>query len=723
MDVTSQLMSLATLHAGGDLTDEEFTQAKARVLGAAVPSSRSPRTPDVPSVAHMAATVGTAIGEAVVAAFGQISKPHVPTSAPEKPSVSPDNSTQSIEDRATEEPPPKRQKPRSTVQIQNSLLSFPGFKASEKLANGKWRDIKNGDVISSSASSWKTYKCRFCSKTCTSPAAIANHEKLHKGVAGGQYTLRDHLRQKGLLSSAAADAEVTKQVRFFLNDVIDMVVQNSGEPANNQPKADGRKKNRGSAHRTGRSPAFKLKLIRQVEEYSKKYPHFVRECRLLVAESHGVNRSQIDTWMRSKESIVKAAQARRTKNQVKIQDKRVGRFHKAELKTFAEFSDMRKEGRRVGPHWIKACMRRHVAREYADTPLAKAADTFGAKRGWLLRWCKRFGVGLRRKTNVKRKPIQERIGKIKRYFALFRRRLKDTLTLRGADAKYGLWKPECRWSLDQVPAGFFDPKSTYEHRGSDRVHIASNETADNHRECTLQVCIRACKIPSLPRHGQPKLGICFRGQGIRISAAEKASYHPDVLVMWDKKAWYNSVKCNEWVVLAALEFLHKKDGPHLIICDNLSGQTTPEFKRLLKKHADGTVHNLLAGCTDEVQVVDAGFGALIKRKTLDVQTEWLAVDENWKEWTGSHLSASRRRVLITQWYGEGYCRACESYDFVANFEKCGSLLTADGSDDDKIKLQGVICCHTPFILMLRLGMLCSQARQTSLSTMAMLNKM
>ena len=59
--------------------------------------------------------------------------------------------------------------------------------------------------------------------------------------------------------------------------------------------------------------------------------------------------------------------------------------------------------------------------------------------------------------------------------------------------------------------------------------------------------------------------------------SEKQQYHDSVLVMWDKKAWFNSAKCNEWVMLASMEFLFKSEGKHLIICDNLSGQTTDTF--------------------------------------------------------------------------------------------------------------------------------------------------
>ena len=42
------------------------------------------------------------------------------------------------------------------------------------------------------------------------------------------------------------------------------------------------------------------------------------------------------------------------------------------------------------------------------------------------------------------------------------------------NARSSIYPPHCRWSFDEVPAGLYDPKCTYETRGADRVHIASN---------------------------------------------------------------------------------------------------------------------------------------------------------------------------------------------------------------------------------------------------------
>ena len=148
----------------------------------------------------------------------------------------------------------------------------------------------------------------------------------------------------------------------------------------------------------------------------------------------------------------------------------------------------------------------------------------------------------------------------------------------------------------------YDPKSTYCDKGTDRVHIASNGSADGHRFCTLQLCVRNVVDPTKPRNGQPRLCICFRGTGQRISESEIAQYHPDVVVQWQAKAWYDANLCNKWIPMWALKEIVQSDlkpgERHLILCDNLAGQTkrsNPTFAKLLEQHCRADVFNLLAG--------------------------------------------------------------------------------------------------------------------------------
>ena len=88
----------------------------------------------------------------------------------------------------------------------------------------------------------------------------------------------------------------------------------------------------------------------------------------------------------------------------------------------------------------------------------------------------------------------------------------------------------------------------------------------------------------------------------------------------------------------------------LVFADNLSGQTLLSFANSLKAKCNADVHNYIAGQTDELAAIDAGFGALIKRHYDDVLDEWLfASSNNLEEWTSSRIPASRRegsRILL-----------------------------------------------------------------------------
>ena len=66
---------------------------------------------------------------------------------------------------------------------------------------------------------------------------------------------------------------------------------------------------------------------------------------------------------------------------------------------------------------------------------------------------------------------------------------------------------------------------------------------------------------------------------------------------------------------------------------------------------------------------------------------WLDLANNLERWDSAALSASDRRILMTRWVGEAWERFCSpAYDRLRwrAFEKTGLLVTADGTDDDKI---------------------------------------
>ena len=61
-------------------------------------------------------------------------------------------------------------------------------------------------------------------------------------------------------------------------------------------------------------------------------------------------------------------------------------------------------------------------------------------------------------------------------------------------------------------------------------------------------------------------------------------------------------------------------------------------------------------------------------------------------WNESQCTAKERRFLITQWAGEAWKALCtEKYDKIRQscWKATGCLITADGSDDNLIKPEGL----------------------------------
>ena len=271
-------------------------------------------------------------------------------------------------------------------------------------------------------------------------------------------------------------------------------------------KDDNRKRNKGAMKRTSRTWHFKKKMILEAEKMAALHPEEATQATTFVAMIFNIGRSQITDWKRSRTAIFKNAKGIK-RNNTKAYKLRKGRFPACEAVVFEEFKDARDKGKQVGPKWLRQCMRREVAKQQ---PMGWRL--FTSSSGWLWRFTKRMKIVIRRKTNTKREPIEKRVPKLKRWFATKRLFLLSKKGERGYCDKWSIYPRGNRWCLDQVPIGLFDPKTTYNQKGADHVHIASNGTADGHRIGTAQVlCRNAKKDPSLPRYGQPRMCLAARG--------------------------------------------------------------------------------------------------------------------------------------------------------------------------------------------------------------------
>ena len=102
----------------------------------------------------------------------------------------------------------------------------------------------------------------------------------------------------------------------------------------------------------------------------------------------------------------------------------------------------------------------------------------------------------------------------------------------------------------------------------------------------------------------------------------------------------------------------------------------------------------LKNATDLWQVVDAGIAQTLKVLAGHNYQKWLDEGDNVDSWFGyeNTPTAMQRRILITQWVGKAWETLCGSeYENLRKrcWEKTGCLMTADGSEDDKVTPEGL----------------------------------
>lgn len=274
--------------------------------------------------------------------------------------------------------------------------------------------------------------------------------------------------------------------------------------------------------------------------------------------------------------------------------------------------------------------------------------------------------------------------------------------------KYGRYPPWCRLNVDQVPLPFVnDMETTYEQCGAKRVTINQLGPALGKRQATGQLCFRPyvppaqyCTNDEARKHykaylmEQPAPCIVFRGKE-NITEDELNAYPDGLVVLWQDKAWIDRPLAVEWAedVIEPFMAAERKAGVadaatrYLLFQDNLDAQKQPEYlKKLSACGVDD--HKLPPNETDQVQPIDRGLGRQVKIYLGQYMDEWLEDDDNLTKWEDNGLTAKDRRILLATWYYKAVHKALEGDAKRKYFEHAGALLTADGTDDDLIKLEG-----------------------------------
>ena len=144
----------------------------------------------------------------------------------------------------------------------------------------------------------------------------------------------------------------------------------------------------------------------------------------------------------------------------------------------------------------------------------------------------------------------------------------------------------------------------------------------------------------------------------------------------------------QWVKQTLVPGIGKDKDDKVIFVDNVGFQQSKTFHQACRNEINASVYMLPENHTDEIQPVDAGCGKMMKVKIAAEMERWLEEEQNLEKWHDK-LSARDRRILMTKWTAEAWRELTKKELFRRLFEKTGCLLTADGSNDDKICPQGL----------------------------------
>ena len=372
--------------------------------------------------------------------------------------------------------------------------------------------------------------------------------------------------------------------------------------------------------------------------------------------------------------------------------------------------------------WLRHHMLRLVKEIYLDNGAVvgdslksrNMAKSFLASHHWRVDWAKRFGVVVRRKTNKRQKTLHERIGLWQKFHQAVLKLISSANTTGKLVPVYGAFLPHEILSSDQIPLPFvIGDSTTFEEKGAKQVSIVQPGDGLEKRQATIQIISRCYEIvlhsdtvldaiTGLPNAAGRKLAtpkevklsvqcrvaIIFKGKGMKITAEERNSYHPNVDVYFQVNAWFDTATALKWskgtVKPFVLENFSKDDGknitPTLHFLDNLSSQTSEGFRHYWKNDLNSTLMFYPPGETDNLAPIDAGLGKDIKMEMYKCRDEWMEKTENLEQWMNGKFSASERRVLMCNWLGAAVELVNKKhYANFRYFERTGCLQRIDGT--------------------------------------------
>lgn len=559
----------------------------------------------------------------------------------------------------------------------NRTLFDCGIKKQVETKSGQLFDVTTALPRSVKLPS-KPVRCDICKESFAAKKYLETHVRFKHNSSencnlvnlGNDVTECAQVQEREETSEETAHDGITKQI--------------FRKPHGQAAAIDKTEKRRGCSRSKSYTVDFKLKTVQLLDNLGELNTKKKWE---KVAEMQGISNSLVVKWHKNKEKLnselkmnrVKKnagsmKEARERRKLVCEKSNNSERYPLAAERVVSEFKLRRAGGCKVSKLWLRSKMKAKIELYYGK----EAADKFKGFK-------KRHHISLRRRANKKKISAndgRERIQKFHRNLrnAVNSRRRRSNSNL---DAKYGRWLPKNRYNVDQVPLPFVvDQDKTYDVTGNKQVWVSQPSTGLDKRQATLQLCIRAEGEQNV------KPAIVFRGKG-NIASEEKAQHDKGVDVYFQKCAWMDADLNMEWVSGTLIPGVGNSPDEKVIFADNVGFQQDKEFHQVCRKKMNAVIYLFPQNHTNKVQPIDAGCGKMMKTKIGEVMERWLEEDENLEMWHDK-LSAKKRRILMTKWTAAASKElSADQLLFKRLFQKTGCLITADGSDDNSIRPQGL----------------------------------
>ena len=187
---------------------------------------------------------------------------------------------------------------------------------------------------------------------------------------------------------------------------------------------------------------------------------------------------------------------------------------------YAEYKEARVKGKFLKRWWFNTRAKQLLKDHYPGKEL-KCSDQ------WFMRFCRRYGAALRRKTHTAQTDPKQLAPAITKFHPKLLR-----------VSRRGVYQTKDSANMDQTPLPFLlDDEKTYGDKGSSEVWCVSGSSGLDQWQCSVQLTIFADGVPRVCAL------VVFRGKCLRIIRKEQEAWDRRVQVAFQPKAW-----CDESVM-------------------------------------------------------------------------------------------------------------------------------------------------------------------------------